>query len=315
MEDIKEFHWLLDMVQNIDVGLVVLDREYKIHTWNGFMENHSGMLAYHVKGKVLFDLFPEIDVTWFKRKTDSVFLLKNSAFTTWEQRPYIFKFLNYRPITGTAEYMFQNTTIFPLESIDGTVQHISLLVYDTTDVAVNRSELKSANDRLEVLSKTDALTKLNNRGAWEDMLYKEFKRSIRTQQRCSLVMFDIDHFKSVNDTYGHAAGDEVIRVVAKKLTENKRETDLAGRYGGEEFGVILIDTFANDAMLFCERLREEIAQSPVFFEGNEIKFTISLGIAEFTGEFEDYQQWLQAADAALYRSKENGRNQTNTHGQ
>ena len=94
-EQLNELHWLMEMLHTIDVGLVVLDRDYSIQIWNGFMENHSGLLPREVKGQVLFDLFDEIPEDWFRRKAESVFLLKNKAFTIWEQRPYVFKFNNY----------------------------------------------------------------------------------------------------------------------------------------------------------------------------------------------------------------------------
>ncbi len=85
-EQINELHWLMEMLHTIDVGLVVLDRQYTIQIWNGFMENHSGLLPREVKGKRVFDLFTEIPQEWFIRKSESVFMLKNKAFTIWEQR-------------------------------------------------------------------------------------------------------------------------------------------------------------------------------------------------------------------------------------
>ena len=109
--DMSEMHWLMDMFQTVDVGLVVVNCDYRIQVWNGFMENHSGLTPRQVRDRYLFDLFSEIDEDWLRRKCDPVILLKNRAFTIWEQRPYIFKFRNYRPITGSAEYMYQNCTI------------------------------------------------------------------------------------------------------------------------------------------------------------------------------------------------------------
>lgn len=123
-------------------------------------------------------------------------------------------------------------------------------------------------------------------------------------------MFDIDHFKKVNDTYGHQAGDEVIRLVSSTLRKNLRQTDIAGRYGGEEFGVILADTSAKSAVVFCERLRKQIEAAEVHHDGQTIKVTVSLGISEIHPDKDDYKQWLECADQALYRCKENGRNQT-----
>ncbi|MFA5633478.1 MAG: PAS domain-containing protein, partial [Porticoccaceae bacterium] len=131
--DIEGFHWLMDMVQTLDVGLMVLDRDYRIMLWNGFMENHSGQSAADVIGNNLFEQFPDISKNWFQNKAESVFLLESRAFTTYEQRPYLLRFKNYRPITGTAEFMYQNMTLIPLLSPDGKINHIGVILYDVTD--------------------------------------------------------------------------------------------------------------------------------------------------------------------------------------
>ncbi len=298
----------MDMLQTIDVGLVVLDREFKVQAWNGFMENHSGLLPHMVRNQVLFDLFQEIPRDWFVHKAQSVFMLKNRSFTTWEQRPFLFRFKNYRPITGTEEFMYQNITISPLISANGDVNHICIIIYDVTDIASNSKQLAKANAQLEQLSRTDGLTQLYNRRYWEEQLELEYRRFKRTGRASTLLMFDIDHFKKVNDTYGHPAGDEVIRQVSKTLTNTMRATDIAGRYGGEEFGLILIDTDGDCGKAFAERLRTTVEKILVKHEGKEIRFTISLGIAELEHSVEDYHEWLQRSDTALYQSKEGGRN-------
>lgn len=308
--NIKDIHWLMDMLQSIDVGLIVLDKNYKVTVWNSFMENHSGVSPAIIKEKVLFDIFPSIPKEWFRQKTESVFLLKSSTFTVWEQRPFLFKFKNYRPITGSADYMYQNITLIPLASADNEINHVGVLIYDVTDIAVNKLKLEEANNKLESLSKTDHLTQLNNRGAWEGYLEKEFSRSRRSKHICSVVMFDIDHFKKVNDTYGHQAGDEVIRRTSALLKETMRNTDIAGRYGGEEFGVILVDTTAEAALVFTERLRKRIEADVVEYDEFKIKITISLGVSELTEDCEDYKVWLERSDKALYVCKESGRNQS-----
>jgi diguanylate cyclase (GGDEF)-like protein len=123
-------------------------------------------------------------------------------------------------------------------------------------------------------------------------------------------MFDIDHFKKVNDRFGHQAGDEVIRSTARLLLECKRATDIAGRYGGEEFGVILIDTNTDGAWVFAERLRKRVCGQPVTHEGREIAYTISLGMAECVPGIVDHQQWIERSDQALYQAKESGRNRS-----
>lgn len=307
--DIRDFHWMMDMLQSIDVGLVVIDDDYRIVVWNTFMQNHSGLRADLTRDRSLFELFPEIPERWFRHKAESVFLLKNRAFTTWEQRPYLFRFKNYRPITGTEEFMYQNATINPLISADGRVEHLCIILYDVTDIATHKKGLEAANAELARLSRTDRLTELLNRGFWEECLVREFARDSRSGIRSSLVMFDIDHFKLINDSHGHSVGDEVIRTVAKVLRRNLRAADIAGRYGGEEFAVILMDTPADCALYFAERLRKGIEQSSVACEGRTVRFTVSLGVAE-SGPGADHKQWIDRADQAMYASKRGGRNRT-----
>lgn len=306
--EITELHWLMDMLQSIDVGLVVLDREYTVQVWNSFMANHSGVPARDIIGQNLFDRFTDIPEDWFRRKAESVLLLNCRSFTTWEQRPYLFKFKNYRPITGPTGFMYQNVTLIPLTSVDGTANHVGVIIYDVTDSAVNGRELEKANCTLQELSRTDHLTKLHNRGYWEERMQEEFLRAKRTRQPCSLILFDIDYFKDVNDEYGHQAGDEVIRVTAEQVRKKVRATDIAGRYGGEEFGIVLIDTDADSARYLAERLRKAIEALTVDYEGCDITFTISLGVAEVTEDIEHVHQWLEYADLALYHAKTSGRN-------
>ena len=308
--EMNEFHWMLDMIQTIDVGLVVLDKDYQVQVWNNFMETHSGLRPDQAQGKKLFSLFPQLPEDWLRHKIDSVFFLKNRAFTTWEQRPHVFPFKNYRPITGTVDFMYQNITIIPLTSLTGIVTHISLIIYDVTDNAVNKLEAQKVNEELKILSRTDKLTQLYNRGYWQDRLEQEFNRFVRNTAPSSLVMFDIDHFKQVNDTYGHPAGDKIITLVGDTLRKVMRKTDIAGRYGGEEFGVILTDTDSEHAKIFCERLRTAIEALKPVVDGVEIPFTVSLGVAELDDQTASAKDWLANTDQALYQSKHNGRNET-----
>jgi diguanylate cyclase len=309
----NELHWLIDMVQTIEVGLVVLDRDYNIQLWNGFMENHSGVSPNSIKGDNLFEKFPDLPARWLTQKMESVFLLKNRTFISWEQRPYVFQFKNYRPVTGRADFMFQNITLLPLASLTGQITHISIIVYDVTDIAVNKLQLKSVNEQLEQLSQTDGLTQLHNRRHWQYCMEKEFERYSRYGDDASLVMMDIDHFKRINDQYGHPAGDKVIQHIAYLLKQSLRETDCAGRYGGEEFGIVLSKTTAEEALHFTERLRQRIEDSEVTFENRLIKVTVSLGINDLDSEIDNSSSWLSGADKALYVAKQEGRNKSIIH--
>ncbi|MDP2562265.1 GGDEF domain-containing protein [Psychrobium sp. 1_MG-2023] len=307
--DFKEVHWMLSVINSIDVGMVVIDNNYDVESWNGFMVHHSNIDAADAKGKNLFDLFPELDKKWFMRKVESVKTIENQSFITWEQRPYIFPFKNYRPITGTVEYMYQNVTIIPLPSLTGDIEQISLTIYDVTDVATNRMALQQANDRLEILSDTDPLTKIHNRGFLEKSLHNVFANFNRNNIISSLVMLDIDHFKAINDQYGHPAGDAVLKQLASILKESIRDTDILARFGGEEFSIVLAHSTSSESLNFIERIRLAIEQAEFRYQDTTIQVTVSFGIAQTAKAFKTVNAWLEASDKALYEAKEKGRNQ------
>lgn len=142
-DEMAEFHWMMDMVQTVDVGIVVLDRDYRVKVWNGFMESHSSMLPSQVRDKPLFELFPDISEDWFARKARPVFELRTRAFMTWEQRPFLFKFPSYRPITGSEDFMYQNITLSALASATGSVENICMMIYDVTDIASHKKQLEA----------------------------------------------------------------------------------------------------------------------------------------------------------------------------
>lgn len=306
--DISELHWLLDIVQSIDVGVVVLDRDYRVQVWNSFMESHSGKSASQAAHHSLLDLFPEIDQTWFTHKIETAIMLGTRVFTIWEQRPYLIRFNNYQPITGLVDHMYQNVTILPLRTVNTDTEHVCLIIYDVTNVAVNKMQLEAANAQLQELAQHDGLTGLLNRRHWESCLEREFARHSRYNNPASLVMFDIDHFKRLNDTYGHQAGDEVIRRVAGLTRQMVRDTDFAGRYGGEEFVVLLPDTPLDGATLFAERLRKAIEDMEIVHEQGSLGCSVSIGVACIRADTSNHKTLIEQADKALYQAKWAGRN-------
>ena len=162
----------------------------------------------------------------------------------------------------------------------------------------------------------DALTNLNNRRQFETRLSQEIAITKRQENPLCAMMLDIDFFKKVNDTYGHAAGDEVLRTVAGIIKQTLRESDIPSRYGGEEFAVLLPFTHIEEAKIVGERLRKAVESAPIpINQDNEnamnINVTISMGLAEFNGT-ETGEALFERADKALYEAKENGRNQVRT---
>ena len=173
-----------------------------------------------------------------------------------------------------------------------------------------QKELLESNRRLELLSITDGLTKLNNHRHFQDELARAWEEAQRYHRPLSLVIADIDFFKKVNDTYGHAVGDDVLKCVAQMFRDSSRSTDLAARYGGEEFTLMLPETNLEDAMVFAEKLRSVIEQTPIETQAGALKVTISLGVATVPhSRIHSPKELIVCADKALYRAKKAGRNQ------
>ncbi len=308
IKEMEELHWKHHLLGSIEVGIIVLNRQFEIVIWNEFMENHSGVSPSSVKGKVLFDSFPEINQHWFKRKADAVFNLNTPSYIIYEQRPYLLRFPSPRPVTGSDEFMYQNVTIFPLSSLKKTVDNICVIIYDVSNEVASKQQLALANQQLQYLSQHDGMTQLYNRQYWESRFKQEYSRSQRTVKGGTLLMLDIDHFKRINDTYGHSAGDDVIRALAAILKRSIRSTDIAGRYGGEEFCVLLNDTQIDGAMYVAEKIRKRFSEQQVSHEDQIIRSTISIGIASYKNDLGTYVEWLNLADSALYEAKNAGRN-------
>jgi diguanylate cyclase len=167
--------------------------------------------------------------------------------------------------------------------------------------------VRAQNRLLAALSQTDGLTKLLNRPAWEEAAGMELGRCRARGDTASLLMLDIDHFKAINDRHGHPAGDAVLRAVARILRDTMRDEDLPGRYGGEEFCIVLPSTGAAGAAVAAERLRARI-EGAVLERRLGIRATVSIGFAELVPADADCAAWIARADRALYAAKAAGRN-------
>lgn len=171
------------------------------------------------------------------------------------------------------------------------------------------SKLRKANARLEELAFRDGLTNLYNHRYFQDILEKEMVRARRYKHSLSLIMFDIDSFKEVNDSFGHPAGDQVLIKLAQAISTVVRPSDIIARYGGEEFAVILPETNQTGLKVFAERLRRCAASVTTIVKGNPIKVTISCGgVHLYPNDNVTQQEFINSADRGLFLSKQNGRN-------
>ncbi len=185
---------------------------------------------------------------------------------------------------------------------DGQPLHIQSIVRDIT-------ERKQTENQLKMLASMDALTEVYNRRYFFDLARQEFKRSKRFHHDFSLILMDIDHFKQINDRYGHLVGDQVLYEFAKRCKRTVRAIDMIGRWGGEEFVILLAETSLSDAYHAAERLRGEIESIPIPTTVGQISLTISVGVTSMTTELDlTVEELLVRADKALYRSKDLGRN-------
>lgn len=190
--------------------------------------------------------------------------------------------------------------------------------YETVNVlgsqfalALRRVELYQ---ELEKIAITDSLTEVNTRRHSLERLAEELNRSQARKIKLSFLMIDVDHFKKYNDQYGHLTGDQILREIGNIIKDNIREIDIAGRYGGEEFCVILPDTDLNGAQLAAERIRHAAEEAIIKVYDEEVKITLSLGISTYPDHARNVDELIDKADWALYRAKKMGRNKVCTFG-
>ncbi|MBN2041481.1 MAG: sensor domain-containing diguanylate cyclase [Spirochaetes bacterium] len=179
-----------------------------------------------------------------------------------------------------------------------------------------QSAIAIKNAELYNMANTDGMTKLYTNKYFRERLSEEWERSIRYKHHLSLVMLDIDDFKNFNDTYGHQAGDRVIKEVAKIVKSGFRSIDIPCRYGGEEFTIVLPETSLQEALIVVERIREKIEQMSIEYNDSYLKSTVSGGIASIPDiTTKDHEEFIDMADKALYHSKNTGKNKISVYRQ
>jgi len=232
-------------------------------------------------------------------------------------------FLSSESVGSYNEILHQHfKNMADVKSIDGIRFIVSSLIKETSETiksnaktheelqntVIELEEARKSLHEVQMEARTDSLTGLNNRLAFDEKVKEEMERFKRYKIPCSVAMIDIDHFKKLNDTYGHIIGDKALVNVSKELKKNLRKIDFVARYGGEEFAVILPSTAIKDAVIVIEKMRQEIFDTDFLVKDKSVEITVSGGVKEFC-DGDTIAKVIEKADEALYLAKNSGRNQ------
>ena len=292
---------LEQIFDTINLGLVIMDRELQVRHWNRWMARCSKIDPGIILGRSIFDFFPTLAAHQsFQRNCKSVLAFGSYAFFSQKLHRYLFPFPPANSFEVKFELMQQSCTMGPLRDSGKAITGIFLTVEDMTENAANEQRLVEMNSR-------DALTGIYNRRYLDSHIRDEFNRQRRYAGRLTLVMFDIDHFKLVNDGHGHPCGDFILQSVAGAVAGRIRENDCLARYGGEEFSCLLKETDLASGIILAESFRRQVEEMDHDFKGTHVKVTISLGVSELRDD-DTLEQFVKRADEAMYRAKTGGRN-------
>ncbi len=282
------------VVDNSPTKIHIKDVEGRYTLINREAENLFGVSDVDGCGKTSYDLFPRETADAFTAHDQTV--IEVGAPMEEEEEFTL----------GDGVHTFL-TTKFPIFDQNG-ITGIGAVGIDITKRKRAEKALRESERRLAHLAATDPLTGTDNRRSFFEKAERELRRARRYKRPVSLLMIDIDHFKSINDSHGHALGDRVLNHMVEACRGILREQDILGRLGGEEFAVVLIEENLAAAGQVAERLRQAVEALEVATAGDACRFTISIGVCECAGEPETLGKALERADQALYAAKKNGRN-------
>lgn len=284
--DRRKFFAIFDHVRDYAIYTITIDG--LIEEWNQSVQRYAGWLAADVQGRSMSMFFPPNDPD---RPSIDRLLAEAQRIGSTETEGWRLK--------RDGSRLWANTIVTALPDEAGTVRGFVVVSRDIT-------ERKRLEDEMKKLATLDPLTGAYNRRKGDAILAVELSRRLRYGHKFAVLLLDIDHFKAVNDRFGHQAGDAALCALVRTCHDALRSMDMVVRWGGEEFLVVLPDTAASEAMSSAERLRAAVATTEVTAEGIPIRFTISIGVAESAGE--SPSELLSRSDRALYAAKTGGRN-------
>jgi len=285
---------LLDVVEN---GVLILDRNLSVHFWNNWLTANTSILKKDIEGANLVSFFDEKLFKSLKRKIKISLSLNRSTFIDAKVNKYLIPIKREKITHSIFTFMQQDITIKPFRD-----NLVVVLIYDVTPLLEAEYVISKQLEQFRTLATTDNLTQIYNRQKFNTVIEEEIKRASRYKRSLSLILFDIDHFKSVNDIYGHLVGDDILKAMVDVVSSHIRISDIFARWGGEEFTILIPETDINGAKILAEKLRSKIAETVFDVVGHK---TCSFGVTTYNGQTKE--EFINEADTALYFIKENGR--------
>lgn len=302
-----------------------LSLDHKLHQFEKKFEN----IVYNVPGIAIYGVGRDHCITYWNRACEKMFGFKNSKAigrkiedlivpsSTFEKfKKNIDKYYesNIEIKPGEIEYLHKNKTTLNVltsfhkhETIYGNHELYNLSV-DLTELKQTKKELRNSNAKLHTLARTDSLTQLPNRRAILEKIAYEKLKFERSKEIFTIAMIDLDDFKNINDMYGHDCGDFVLKQISNLMVDLVRKQDIVGRYGGEEFILLLPQTNAKGALHVTKLIIQQIAKFPITYKDKEISITATIGVSDYKDEEMTIEYLIKKADKAMYKGKSQGKN-------
>ncbi len=308
--------------EDIDEWIAI---DHKLHQYEKKFEN----IIYNVPGIAIYGVGRDHTITYWNQACKKMYGFNNSEaigkkvedlivpnFTFEKFKKNIDKYYesNIEITPGEMEYLHKNksklnvlTSFHKHETVFGDQELYNLSV-DLTELKRTKKELKKSNIKLHTLARTDSLTQLPNRRAiLENIEYEKMKYE-RSKEVFTIAMIDVDDFKNINDKYGHDCGDFVLKQISNLMIALVRKQDVVGRYGGEEFLLLLPQTNSKGALRVAQLILQQIVKFPITFKDKELSITATIGISDYKGEDIKVSDLIKKADKAMYKGKSQGKN-------
>lgn len=307
--------WLEWAFTSVQAGLLVLDESLDVVFANPWLLRRARLDVADVLGRPFFEVFPSLRGSHFERRLLSARAVGFPALLSETLHQSALPLYALTGSPSSERLLKQSIQIVPMgtaQAREAGGRYLMIQVWDVTPLVVRERLLKQQAERMHAMAHIDALTDIGNRRHFDAMFEREWRNALRSQQSLGLVLFDVDHFKAYNDTYGHQRGDECLRLVAGIVeSQAQRPRDVVCRYGGEEIAMLLPDTDLAGALRLARRVVDEVRARCLPHDGSPLGVvTVSAGVAcERPGPGLGADTLILLADRALYQAKRLGRDQ------